>query len=802
MGNGQCGPGGATRGRALVPALVLALLLAFAFRGALTGRMFYLRDVSQNHYPMRLLVAERLRAGSLPLWDPYHGGGTPLLANPNNLVLHPTSLLFLALPARIAFTASVLLQYVLLSVGGYLLARAAGSGREGAALAAAVMSLSGPAASLASLQNILSSAGWVPLGIWAYLRGLEPGRRWALPLASACAAVVMMAGEPASLAAFVALGLCLGSAAPVGLGQRRPTRDVLTAFGLVLILGLTLAAAQILPARELLALSARGAGFTAAEGLKWSLPPSRILETILPRLFGDPIRLSPQAWWGRWLFEGGYPFLLSIHLGAIPCLLAGVALCRPGRDDAIRRSLGVAAVLALLLALGGHSVLYRTLFEAVPLVRQVRYPERFLITALFPVALLAGRGLDRLLDRTCDRRRTVAWVVGAACAGFAFATTIAASPAAADGLLAGLAEVPASLLASETGAVLRGALLKSSLWMFAEMAILAGFASLSLRNPEGRLAGVPGWGIVAAGGLSMVIAAAPALSTASPGWITSSSPLSILVGHGAGAPRVHHFSRPADLSIWAKSDELAWGYRFDRFTYALASGHADHVPTILDPATDRMDLKDQAILGKALDGLSLEQRLKVLSICRAGFLLTYETIDHPDLESGPVLDGFSRPPLRVYRLRTIQPRVRFAGRASRPARSDDWASSLANLSYDPRRSVLLAGAPLEAGAGWAEGSAAILEDSPERIRMRARAEGNGYLVLADAFAPGWRARVDGRRAPILKADGLFRAVALGPGEHEVLMTYEPTEVRVGLALSLAGALFGLGWGLLWGRRRA
>jgi membrane protein YfhO len=801
-GIGEGGPGGAARGRALVPLLTLGLLLLFAFRGPLAGRMFYLRDISQNHYPMRLLVTERLRAGDLPLWNPYHGGGTPLLANPNNLVLHPTSLLFLVLTPGPAFTASILLQYLLLAAGGYLLARKAGAGRDGAALAAAVLSLSGPAASLASLQNILSSAAWVPLGIWAYLRGLEPGRRWFLGIASACAGVIIMTGEPASFAAFILLGLVLGMAPPIDSNRQRRSRDVLTALGMVLILGLLLAAAQVLPARELLALSERGAGFTAAEGLKWSLHPQRILEAILPRLFGDPTRLSPQAWWGGWLFEGGYPFLMTIHLGAIPCLLAALAVACPGRNRVLHRGLGVAALLAVLLALGRHSVIYRALFETVPLMRQFRYPERFLVTALFPFAILAGLGLDRLLDRSASGRRVVVWMAGAAAAAFACSTILAASPFVADRLLAGLAAVPATLLGSETGAVLRGALLTSSLWVFAETAALAGFAALALRHPDVRLVGVPGIGILAACGLSMVLAASPALSTAAPGWITSPSPLSDLVGHGPDAPRLHHGPRPDGLSIWAKTDELAWGYRFDRFSYALASGDGDHVPTILDPATDRMDLKDQVDLGRALAELPLHDRARVLSICRAGFLLSYEPLQHEALEPTHLLDGYSRPPLHVYRLRAIQPRVRFVGQALRPSHRGDWAASLADPGYDPQHAVLLAEAPAESGKAGTAGSAAILEDRPERIRIQVRAEGAGYVVLADAYAPGWRALVDGRPAPILKADGLFRAVATGPGEHEVIMTYEPTTVGVGLTLSFAGVLFVVAWGMHQRRRRA
>lgn len=64
----------------------------------------------------------------------------------------------------------------------------------------------------------------------------------------------------------------------------------------------------------------------------------------------------------------------------------------------------------------------------------------------------------------------------------------------------------------------------------------------------------------------------------------------------------------------------------------------------------------------------------------------------------------------------------------------------------------------------------------------------GLLVLADAFYPGWSAEVDGRSAPILRADGLFRAVALAPGSHRVVFRYRPLSVFVGAGLSAVALL--------------
>ncbi|MFQ5843581.1 MAG: YfhO family protein, partial [Planctomycetota bacterium] len=708
--------------------------------------------------------------------------------------------------------ASILLQFLLLGAGGYLLVRRCGVGREGATLAASVLSLSGPAASLASMQNLLSAAAWVPIGLWAFLRGLEPGRRGLLAAAAALVAVILIAAEPASLLAFLLLALVLG--ATDGAPGRPIARRLLLPLGAVLGLATLIAAAQILPARDLLPLSSRGAGFTAEEGLKWSLQPVRILGMLLPRLTGDPTRLHPASWWGRWLFDGGYPFLLTVYLGAIPCLLALYALTSGGAGAPRRRTLGAVAALGLLLSLGRHAAVDRFLFRTLPGADQVRYPERFLLVALFAMALLAAFGLDRLVGGAGPPPlRHAALPIAAAALIFAATTLVVAAPSLADRFLTRGLSVPEGLLRGEAGPVLRASLLRSLLWGFSEAAALALGAALAGRAAAGRLRRLPAWGVVAVSGVSTVLAAAPALSTAAPGWVSTPSPLEASVGHGAGALRLHHHPRPEGLSVWGGTDELVWGFRFDRFTYSLGSGHRDRVPTILDPATDRMDLRGQADLGRALRRLPLGERLKVLRICHAGFLISYSALEHPDLEAGPVLEGFSRPAARLYRIRSDLPRVRFVPAAVPPSSPGDLAASLASKEFDPRSMVLLdrprpvpprtrpqetgdAGEP-DSGpppAGSPPASASIVEETPERVRIAVDAPSSGYLVLSDAHAPGWRALIDGEPAEVLRANGIFRAVALERGRHDVVMTYEPEGVRAGLWLSAAGLAVAAAWG--------
>ena len=47
------------------------------------------------------------------------------------------------------------------------------------------------------------------------------------------------------------------------------------------------------------------------------------------------------------------------------------------------------------------------------------------------------------------------------------------------------------------------------------------------------------------------------------------------------------------------------------------------------------------------------------------------------------------------------------------------------------------------------------------------------LALHDVYYPGWVAEIDGRRAPILRADVLFRGLEVPAGHHRVVFQFAP-----------------------------
>jgi hypothetical protein len=153
--------------------------------------------------------------------------------------------------------------------------------------------------------------------------------------------------------------------------------------------------------------------------------------------------------------------------------------------------------------------------------------------------------------------------------------------------------------------------------------------------------------------------------------------------------------------------------------------------------------------------------------------------------------------VKIYENLRVLPRA-FMARAAEVVPDDIAARArLADGQFDPARAVILAaGAPSEVPEGAtasASPSAAITAYAPEDVRLAT--QGAGYLVLTDAWYPGWTATLDGAPVPILRADLMFRAVYVPDGAHTVEFRFEPASVRAGLWISAAACAF---WAALLG----
>jgi len=157
--------------------------------------------------------------------------------------------------------------------------------------------------------------------------------------------------------------------------------------------------------------------------------------------------------------------------------------------------------------------------------------------------------------------------------------------------------------------------------------------------------------------------------------------------------------------------------------------------------------------------------------------------------------------VKIYENLDVLPRA-FAVHYARFLDTDaEILAALQNEAFDPAREVLLIEqqSALQSHAQDCDDEVRLVSYDPERVGVEVEMDCSGYLVLADAYYPGWLAQVDGRPQEILRADLLFRAVAVPEGQHLVEFRYEPASLKAGLALSLFAALSmagGMAWWLL------
>ncbi len=147
---------------------------------------------------------------------------------------------------------------------------------------------------------------------------------------------------------------------------------------------------------------------------------------------------------------------------------------------------------------------------------------------------------------------------------------------------------------------------------------------------------------------------------------------------------------------------------------------------------------------------------------------------------------FFRAPLAPYR-----PRLSYLrGYSIEPDADRAWAR-ISSGEVDLARQVLLDRRPVpDPGAGDERPMllARLAEDQPERVVAEVTASYAGLLVLTDLDYPGWIAEDNGKRLPILRADGFFRAVALPAGAHRVVFRYRPLSFYAGAGVSALALL--------------
>jgi hypothetical protein len=726
---------------ALICAAVSLAAFAPFLRGAVAGRSFYFRDLSRHFFPLRLYALEGLRHGRLRYWNPYLHEGIPTAFPP---LSYPLELLQLLRPDEAGLSLELALHVPLAALAFMLLARGLGVSAAGAAAGALVYALGGFTLSTLNLYVYLHAIAWAPLVVLSILRAARGNGRDVALCAVAVAVAVSTAGAEIVAQAIVA-GLVLCGA---------PLRALVVRLGAAFALGLCLAAPTIVAMAGVLAASGRAAGFPSSVVLAHSIHPLTLPQVLVGNWHGDLSRLT-DLWWGTNFFPRGFPYVLSLYLGATALALAVAGAS--GRHP-LRRRVALLGAVALIVALG-RWVGLQPLVDALGPLRKVRFPTKAFFSVELAVALLAAFGADAIATgcrRAAGRFAASAAFLGATLTGLLLVPRL--FPQTTAWFLRGFLQPGASLPYQASV----GGLIRLDAAEGGALALVA--AGLALFVRSGRVRPLAGalliTGILCADLLRTGAALNPMVTQAF--WDPSPEVAALVPQLAAGRVFTCEIQdsadywrarqqRPHDHELWTLAAYVETLTPEANLRFALRSALSEDmtslVPLAVTPA-------EGSSCGR-LDGL-----LPALRAAGVAHVVSVDALAHPDLRLAATVAPARIAPLtiHVYEL---------GGAAARVEAIPQGAAAVA-----------------------------VTRDEPGLLELTADAPAPARVVVREGVPAGWTATLDGTPTDLTaEASGRHLVITVPAGRTRIALRHSPPGLRTACLLSAAAlvATCGLAW---------
>ena len=397
------------RGDVVAAVLLIALPAVIFGVPALLGHAVIPGDDLTQNLPLRVLAGRDIRAGHLPLFDPYIWSGAPLLAGWNAAAAYPLTWLFAILPGTAAWTLNMIVTWAVAGLGMFCFLRALRLASLASFLGAFSFAFAGGMSAQVTHFGLVAGLSWVPLALLSIRRLAQdrPVRSrlgWIAVLATAMG-LMILAGEPRAIDDGCVILAIYAGWQVARLGRRAGLAAVSVTAGLAL--GLCLGAIQWLPGLATISSSQRGVDSMALYS-SGSLPVRWVLLTLVPDLLGGSGSLGQPSFFGFYNLTE-----VTSYVGILP-LVAAFALL--GRLRWRRRPpewlvWHVMALAGVVLALGGNTPLGNVLYH-LPLFGDQRLQSRNILVLDLALAVLLAYWADQPFDGARTRRVTRETILG------------------------------------------------------------------------------------------------------------------------------------------------------------------------------------------------------------------------------------------------------------------------------------------------------------------------------------------------------------------------------------------------------
>jgi hypothetical protein len=744
-----------------IAALALAVGWLVLSAPWLLGKVAIPYDAKAHFQAQVQFLAHALHTGQSPFWNPHIFAGSPQIADPQSLVLSPALLIAMLDPTP-SFQLVDGYTFALLALGGFSILfffRDRGWHPAGGIVAALAFAFGASAAWRIQHVGQVQSFAFFGLALWLLARTLDrKSVKWGIAAGLAIGLMIVEPDQVAYLGALLLVGYVLHHWLD-GEGRTARLRESLRPL---LAAGTTCVLLSALPLllTVLFVLSSNRPSIPFAEATRGSLHPASLLTLVFSDLYGAFDKAV--EYWGpfSWTWDPNEVTLSQnmsqLYIGALPvALLLGLGFSR--RLLLVReiRFFTLAAALMILYALGSNTPFFRLIYNILPGVALFRRPAdaTFLVGGM--LAILSGYLVHRWITKTAlappERLRLHLKV-------FLFLTITAAAIAVA-------------VSQSRLGVAVRP-MVMSSAWIVASIGILMLITRIGHRA---AWCAVPALAAILTADLA--VNNGPNESTALPAenfaMLDPEAPSETI-------RIIKALSRQQPGSPRRDRVELA-GLGFEWPNTSMVHGFDQTLgynPLRLADFTKAVGAEDYR---RHFTALFPSYRCRLANLLGLRYIVSPVPIDRIDRSVKPTdLRFMGRTPNGYFYENTeALPRVLFVynwqiADFDRIMRDGKWPSA------DPRYTVLLDRRPVvppatvpNAPEEWKPPTVRIQRYENTIIDIEVETSDQGFVVLNDIWHPWWFATVDGQPARILKANVLFRAVAVGPGRHAIRFEFAP-----------------------------
>jgi hypothetical protein len=189
--------------------------------------------------------------------------------------------------------------------------------------------------------------------------------------------------------------------------KKAEAKGIAATLGVAMTASILIAAVQLLPAIDFVRDTVRTKAFDFRVVANWSTPPVRLVELILPGVLRHVAAANGSAFITTIYAFRNDAYLTEIYAGLLIVLLSAAGVLAGVRGRWL--FLGTIAA-SITLAMGDHTPLLRVLYDS-GILSSFRFPEKFLLTAAFAIAVWSAIVFDQLLD---GDRRLIRWASGLA----------------------------------------------------------------------------------------------------------------------------------------------------------------------------------------------------------------------------------------------------------------------------------------------------------------------------------------------------------------------------------------------------